>query len=659
MNSANSDNAVAIVGYAYRMPGRILTDDDFWRLLSEREIVREPVTERYGRGYRPVGGFSGPGRFASPYEGLIREDGEKLFDRSLFGLSHNEMLAMDPQVRMLLSCAWETSERAGWDLRYLRNSPTGVFIGAQVPPVANWRSLYGATQFDVITISLSMLSNRISYHFNLMGPSATYCTACSASLTALHAAMNALRCGDCEQALVGSSNYLGTARVSASFNALGVISPDGRCHSFDAEANGYMRSEGAFVFAVKPLKAAERDGDRIHAVVEATAVNAAGAADGSAGLAQGRYITAPTRHAQVELMRRACARSGHAPQDFDYIEAHATGTVVGDRIEGNAIAEAYGGNGRAFPLRIASVKSNLGHMEAAAFSCALLKVILMMQRHTFAPISKNFLVPNPEIDFERCPMQVQTTCEPFPEHPEVAGINSFGFGGANGHCVVREYRPSRPRIWSVALAPEAGFMIPLSARTSGALERSAGQLRKMLGEQEMDLYALAGNLSRRRTHFATRTSFAVRSRQELIEALDAFAEEPPPVAMVEEKERRLAMVFSGQGTQWAGCGRSLYDAHPVFRRVIDAIEEHWREHSEISLRQACFSADQSALNEVELAQPVIFMLQCALVDLFKTWGVYPDCVVGHSSGEVAAAYACGALSLADATRLVFHRATLQ
>ena len=659
MNSADSDNAVAIVGYAYRMPGGIRTDDDFWRLLSEREIIREPVTERYGRGYQPVGGFSGPGRFASPYEGLIREDGEKLFDRSLFGLSHNEMLAMDPQVRMLLSCAWETSERAGWDLHYLRNSPTGVFIGAQVPPVANWRSLYGATQFDVITISLSMLSNRISYHFNLMGPSATYCTACSASLTALHAAMNALRCGDCEQALVGSSNYLGTARVSASFNALGVISPDGRCHSFDAEANGYMRSEGAFVFAVKPLKAAERDGDRIHAVVEATAVNAAGAADGSAGLAQGRYITAPTRHAQVELMRRACARSGHAPQDFDYIEAHATGTVVGDRIEGNAIAEAYGGNGRAFPLRIASVKSNLGHMEAAAFSCALLKVILMMQRRTFAPISKNFLVPNPEIDFERCPMQVQTTCEPFPEHPVVVGINSFGFGGANGHCVVREYRPSRPRIWSVALAPEAGFMIPLSARTSGALERSAGQLRKMLGEQEMDLYALAGNLSRRRTHFAARTSFAVRSRQELIEALDAFAGEPSPVAMVEEKERRLAMVFSGQGTQWAGCGRSLYDAHPVFRRVIDAIEEHWREHSEISLRQACFRADQSALNEVELAQPVIFMIQCALVDLFKTWGVYPDCVVGHSSGEVAAAYACGAISLADATRLVFHRATLQ
>ena len=228
--------------------------------------------------------------------------------------------------------------------------------------------------------------------------------------------------------------------MSAGFNALGVISPEGKCHSFDADANGYLRSEGAFVFAIKPLAAAERDGDPIHAVVEATAVNAAGAADGSAGLAQGRYITAPTRHAQVELMRTASARAGRTPQEFDYVEAHATGTVVGDRIEGNAIGEALGGGEREAPLRVAGVKSNVGHMEAAAFCCALLKVVLMMQRRTFAPVSKNHLVPNPEIDFEGHRMRVQTECEPFPDHPVVVGINSFGFGGSNGHCVVRERR---------------------------------------------------------------------------------------------------------------------------------------------------------------------------------------------------------------------------
>ena len=659
MNSPKSADAVAIVGYSYRMPGEIGTDDDFWRLLSEREIVQEPVTKRYGRGYRPIGDFSGPGRFASPYEGLIREDGEKSFDRSLFGMSHHEMLSADPHVRMLLTCTWETCERVGWDLQSLRNSRTGVFIGAQVPATSNWRRPLGATEFSIASISVAMLANRISYHFNLMGPSLACCTACSASLTALHTAINALHSGDCEQAFLGSANYLGSARLSTGFNALGVISSDGKCHSFDAEANGYMRSEGAFVFALKPLAAAERDGDPIHAVVEATAVNSAGAADGSAGLAQGRYITAPTRHAQVELMRTAYARAGRTPQEFDYIEAHATGTVVGDRIEGNAIAAAFGGVERDVPLRVSGVKSNVGHMEAAAFSCALLKVVLMMQRRTFAPVSKNYLVPNPEIDFESCPMQVQTDCEPFPDHPVVVGINSFGFGGSNGHCVVREYRPVQPRIWSVSLAPKAGFMIPLSARTSGALEKSAQQLGEALVEQELDLYALAGNLSRRRTHFAARTSFAARTQQELIEALKGFVEDPTPIATVDEGERRIAMVFSGQGTQWAGCGRALYDADPVSRRVIDTIEEHWRDHSDISLREACFSAPQEELNEVQLAQPVIFTIQCALVELFKTWGVYPDCVVGHSSGEVAAAYACGALSLAEATHLVFHRATLQ
>ena len=650
---------VAVVGYGYRMPGGILTDNDFWGLLSEREIVQEPITDRYGRGYRPIGGYSGPGRFASPWEGLIREDGEMRFDRGLFGMSQNEMTMTDPQVRMLLTCAWETFEHVGWDLHGLRNSPTGVFIGAQVPAVANWRPMHGAGQFDVTTISLAMLANRISYHFNLMGPSITYCTACSASLTALHSAINALMCGDCERAIVGSVNYLGTTRLSAAFNALGVISPDGKCHSFDAEANGYMRAEGAFTFAIKPLGAAERDGDPIYAVIEGTAVNAAGAADGTGGLAQGRYITAPTRHSQADLMRTACRRANRSPRDFDYIEAHATGTVVGDRIEGNAIAEAFGGFERAAPLRLASVKSNVGHMEAAAFHCALLKVLLMMERRTFAPISRNFLVPNPEIDFERCPMQVLTECEPFPGRPVTVGINSFGFGGANGHCVVREYRPEEPRVWSVPLAPESGFMVPLSARTPDTLTRSARELRRVLGEREVDLYALAGNLSRRRTHFATRTAFAVHGREALLKALDTFVEDPTPVNTVDGETPRVIMVFSGQGTQWAGCGQALYLADPVFRRVVDAIEEQWREHSDISLRDACFHAPQEELDEVQLAQPAIFMLQCALVEWLKTWGVHPDCVVGHSSGEVAAAYASGALSLADATRLVFHRARLQ
>ena len=328
MTLPKTENDVAIVGYSHRMPGGIHSDSDFWHLLSEREVVQEPISDRYGKGHLPIGEFSGPGRLASPYEGLIRDDDELLFDRTFFGMSHNELKQTEPQVRMLLNCAWEAIEHVGWDLHSLRNSPTGVFIGAQVPAVSNWRPQHGVTEYSVSGISLAMLANRISYHFNLMGSSATYCTACSTGLSALHAAMNALACGDCEQALVGAVTYLGSGRMSSSFNLMGDISPEGICHSFDAAANGYMRSEGSFVFAIKPLAAAERDGDPIYAVIEATAVNADGTADGTVGLAPGRFISAPTRHAQVQLMREASARASRTPLDFDYIEAHATGTEV-------------------------------------------------------------------------------------------------------------------------------------------------------------------------------------------------------------------------------------------------------------------------------------------------------------------------------------------
>ena len=654
-----SEDAIAIVGYSHRLPGPLRSDDDFWQLLRTRGVVRARIAERFGRGIQPIDLAHSHGRTASAYEGLIDDDVRWAIDRGFFGFSYDEMARINPLERMLLGCAWETMEHAGWSLNTLRNSPTGVYVGAQSPAEANYRSLHGMNMFSILSISLAIFANRISHKFNLMGPSMTCCTACSAGLTALHTAINGLLAGDCDRALVGAVNSLTSPRLSLGFNALGVISPSGRSNSFDASADGYMRAEGSFCFAIKRLVDAERDGDRVYAVVETTAVNTAGAADGAQGLNNGRFISAPTQHSQVALMRSACVRAGRQPQEFDYIEAHATGTVVGDRIEGNAIAEAYGGCKREHPLRVASVKSNLGHMEAAAFHCGLLKTLLMMRERTFAPIGKHFQVPNLDIDFERGHMQVPTTCEPFPDRPVVVGINSFGFGGANGHCVVSEYRPVEPRVWSVALAAGAGTVVPLSARTSATLVEAARDLRNALRDRTWDLYTLAGNLGTRRTHFPVRTAFAVQTVAELRKALEDFVQDPDPMATADEDARPLVMVFSGQGTQWAGCGRELYDAHPVFRRVVDAVEEYWCALSDRSLRSACFTAPQSALDDVELAQPVIFMVQCALVEMFKTWGVHADCVVGHSSGEVAAAYACGALSLRDATRLVYHRATLQ
>jgi len=655
----------AIVGYGFRLPGGVHTADGFWQLLSERGFVREPVASRYGRGYEPVLGEPGPSRLGAAYEGLMRGDEPYLFDCRLFGMSAREASVMDPQIRMLLTCTWEALEQAGWDQARLRNSRTGVFVGAQVSSSGSWQPPHGPNEYMVTGTSLDMLPNRISYAFNLMGPSATYMTACSSGATAMHAAVTALAAGDCDQAIVGAATYLGSARASAAFAELGVISPDGGCRSFDATANGYMRSEGVFVYLVKPLAAAEADGDRVLAVITGTAVNAAGAADGATGSGPGRMITAPTQHAQAELMRAACARAGLSPDEVDYIEAHATGTRVGDRIEGNAIREVFGGPDRQVPLRVASVKSNLGHMEAAAFTCALLKVLLMFERRAYAPVSRHFAVPNPDIDFAG--LRVQTEMEPFGERPVVVGINSFGFGGANGHCLLEEYRP-RQRPASPLPAPEAeddqdpAYLVPLSARTPEALRESARALGELVvAGPPFDLRTLAGNLGRRRTHFPARAAFAATGMADLASQLGQFAEETEPPAVVAEAkgEPRVLMVFAGQGTQWAGCGRELYATEPVFRQTIDAVDAAWRGHAGFSLRDECFGAPQSRLDECRLAQPVIFMIEAALTDLLASWGVRPACVAGHSAGEVAAAYAAGIYSLAEATRLIYHRTVQQ
>ena len=652
---------LAVCSYAHRLPGGLLTDNDFWTLLESCKRVREDVSSRYGRGLLPVGKYPNTNlHLASAYEAFITDNREHQVDPLLFGMSMLEATSMEPQQRMMLGCAWEAFERAGWSGQLLRNSETGVFLGCQTPNSATWRSKDGGSFYDVMMTSMSMVANRLSYHFNLKGPSIAHATACSAGLTALYAAARAIMFGDCRQALVGAVNYLGSGRLSVGFTRLGIISPNGRCYTLDERANGYVRSEGAFAYTVKPLHLAEEDGDEILAVVESTAVNTAGAADHAQGLAPGRFISAPTQHSQVEVMHRAMALAKRSPEEIDYVEMHATGTSVGDVIEGNAVAEAYGNCGREIPLRVCSVKSNVGHMEAAAFCGSLLKVLLMIQRRTYAPISKSFSIPNPDIDFEKGPMVVQRMSEPFPDRQVVFGISSFGFGGANGHCIVSEYAPESKQIWSKPVAPKMGYMIPLSARSKDALVQTVRDFKEYLSNSSISLYTLAGNLSRRRTHDHARVAFSALAVEELQMKFEAFLEhDTPSMNHATDGPKRVAFVFTGQGTQWAGCGKILYDTNPVFKRVIDTIEDIWRQYSSTSLREVCFNASQDRLDQVHLAQSVVFLIQIAIVELLKTWGVYPDVVVGHSSGEVAAAFSCGLLSLEDAVRVVHCRAEAQ
>jgi thioester reductase-like protein len=674
---------IAICGYSYRLPGGIESDDEFWELLSTRGYVQESIGDRYGKGEIPWDGFTdSPGRMASPYEGLIKGGRDLEFDCALFGVSVHDAKRMDPQIKMMLMATWEALECAGMDQAALHNSNTGVFCGHQISSAAAWRALYGAKSSDVPGKSASMIANRISFHFNWMGPSFSVATACSSGITALDAAIKSLDKRECDLAAFGAVNYLGHVSSSIGFNALGIISKTGTSRSFDKNANGYMRSEGAFMYILKRLEDAERDGDNIFGVVRGCALNTAGAEQDSEVLTQGRMIVAPVGHAQEALMAKVAKLADVDPLSVDYIEAHATGTVVGDSVEGNAIASIYGSPNRKTHLRVASTRSNMGHMEAASFTCSLLKVLLMLQKRQFVPVSSHFKEATEKIPFEARRMRVMTCVEPFPdrEAPVMIGINSFGFGGANGHCLIQEYRMPDQERWSKLPlhVEDKVYIAPLSAKSEEALVENARSLSESIVQLngDVDMYTLMGNLSVRMTHHRVRTALTATSLADFKIKLTEFCEradlgklksdEITRVQLSRHNDEKanqrgnILMVFPGQGSQWAGCGSKLYETEIVFRRVVDAIDGEWTKLTGNKLSSVAFDEQiGDKLNECIWAQPVTFMLQAAMFEMFKAHGIHPKAVMGHSAGEAAAAYASGAYSLREACFLVYHRARLQ
>jgi thioester reductase-like protein len=662
MTSHQKQTPIAIIGYSHHLPGGIKTDDDFWQLLKQRNIVQVDIATRYGPGLAPCDGQYAPNKLASRFESLITDDDDLKFDSKFFAMSHIEAANADPQHKMMLLCCWEASEMAGLDLHRLKNSDTGVYIGTQSSAAGNWRPVGGPNDFSIIGSCSEMLANRVSYFFNLMGPSASYFTACSAAITALHAAVNGLSLGECSLAFFGGANYLGSASASSGFNALGVISPEGVCKSFDDTANGYLRGEGVFGYVLKRLSDAERDGDKIYGVIRGVHTNTAGGTLDVAGLGAGRYITAPTAYGQIKLLVDAYARAEISLESLHYFEAHATGTQLGDAIEGNAIGKFFEHKGRRKPLHVSSVKSNIGHLEAASFTAGLLKALLMLQHRQFAPISKNFKTPNHNIPFESYNLNVLTECEPFPDEPVRIGINSFGFGGSNGHCIIEEYRPEITYSYSTHPVPNVKApyaLIPLSAKSHEALVSMSQDLVQRLEQWDVSLYDLAANLSTRRTAFPCRKTLSVNSISALQQQLNDFVSQETQTVPALESEPRLLMIFPGQGAQWAGCGIALYKNNVVFAKVVDTFDSYWLHYADFSIKEAMFSATQDELTECALAQPVTCMIQIALFESFKAWGVHPDGVLGHSAGECAAAYASGLFTLEQVCRLVYIRSRLQ
>ncbi|GGG35584.1 hypothetical protein GCM10010964_24330 [Caldovatus sediminis] len=661
--------AIAIVGAACRLPGAPDLDA-FWRLLAEgRDAVGTVPPGRFdqARFLHPRRGE--PGRSYTFAAGVLDpvggEDAARMFDAAAFGLSPREAAEMDPQQRVLLEVAAEALEDAGWPAARVAGRRIGVFVGGSSTDYAELRlaDIAAADRYQMTGNALSILANRLSNVFDLRGPAQTIDTACSSSLVALHLAARALRDDPrLDAALVGGVSMLLSPYGFMGFSMAGMLSPSGRCRAFDARADGYVRAEGAGVVVLKRLRDALADGDAIRAVLLGTGVNAAGRTVG---------LSLPNREAQAALLAEVLAESGVAPDRFAYFEAHGTGTQAGDPVEAGALGAAIGRHRRA-PLPVGSVKTNIGHLEAASGMAGLLKAMLVLERGAIPP-SLHFETPNPDIDFAGLGLRVATAPERLPRRADaVVGVNSFGFGGTNATALLGPApRPRRARARGAAApargevpapAPEPPLL--LSARSAGALRALAERWEAALaGADAARVAALKRGAARHRDLFAHRLALRGTEARELAAALAAWRDGGRPPAGVEHGvavRGGLAFVFSGNGAQWAGMAQEALAASAEFRAGVaeaDAALSPVLGVSPLAMLEAGVTAE--ALAGTDIAQPLLFAVQVGIVAALRAHGIAPALCLGHSVGEVAAAWCAGVLDLADAARLIATRSRHQ
>lgn len=662
--------AIAVIGIACRFPGA-KDVRAFWNLLRNGvDAIREVPAERFSLRDFFDPDPAAPGKMVTRWGGFIEQVDQ--FDAHFFGISPREAARMDPQQRLLLEVAWEALEDAGQVRERLAGTSVGVYIG-----ISN--NDYGRIQFnhpDQIDAyagtgnALSIAANRISYVFDFRGPSIAIDTACSSSLVAVHQACSSLRNGESVLALAGGVNLILSPAITINFSKAGAMAPDGRCKTFDARANGYVRSEGAGIVVLKPLTKALADGDPIYAVIRGSAVNQDGRSNG---------LMAPNPLAQEAVLREAYRRAEVSPGDVQYVEVHGTGTLLGDPIEAKALGAVLTVKrtpGRA--CAVGSVKTNIGHLEAAAGIAGLIKVALAL-KHREIPPSLNFEEPNPHIPFDQLPLRVQTTLDPWHAEPApaLAGVSSFGFGGTNAHVVLQE----APQPDSGARNAECGrenphfeirntnseYLLTLSARSPEALRSLARIYQDFLARPEStaSLHDICYSASVRRSQHDCRLAVTGESARQLTEGLEAYlrGETRPGLSSerrISGQRRKLVFVFPGQGSQWFGMARRLLEKEAVFREAVERCDRAMRLHGDWSLLAELSATDEahSRLNEVDVLQPALFAIQVALTALWRSWGIEPHAVVGHSMGEVAAAHIAGALNLEDAARVICSRSRL-
>ncbi|WP_410600943.1 type I polyketide synthase [Amycolatopsis sp. lyj-90] len=645
------DEPLAIVGMACRFPGGAASPDEFWEMLrSGTDAVGAFPTDR---GW-DLEGFYDPDRGSAgtsyTQSGAFLRDATE-FDAAFFGISPREALAMDPQQRLLLQTSWEALERSGIDPAALKGTATGVFAGGFASGYGFGVTLSGqagsGAEGHLMTgNSTSVLSGRLSYVLGLEGPAVTIDTACSSSLVALHLAVQAVRSGECSLALAGGVTVMANPGTFVDFSRQQGLSTDGRCRAFSDDADGTGWGEGVGMLVVERLSDAERNGHRVLAVVRGSAVNQDGASNG---------LTAPNGPSQQRVIRAALANAGLSASDVDVVEAHGTGTRLGDPIEAQALLATYGRD-RDRPLWLGSVKSNIGHTQAAAGVAGVIKMVLALQ-HQEIPRTLYAEHPSSHVDWTAGRVELLTENTPWPAagSPRRAGVSAFGMSGTNAHIIVEEAPAPEPAAAVPADDPTAWV---LSGRSADGLAAQAGRLREWVAGRGLDPVDVGWSLATTRSVFEHR---AVVLGDDLLSGLDSLIGEVSSgsvVSGVADPGARVGLVFAGQGSQWAGMGWDLYEANPVFAQAFDRVSGLLELELGVAVRDVVLDPGTRDGDQTLFAQAGLFAFEVALFEVLRAAGVRADAVVGHSVGEIAAAYAAGVLSLSDACRLVATRARL-
>ncbi len=641
---------IAVVGMSCRFPGGVNNPSDYWNLLAEgRDAIVEVPPNRWDVDELFDPNPDAPGKVASRFGGFL--DNVDRFDAALFGIAPREAESLDPQQRLLLEVAHEALEDGAAAGDGLSGSATGVFVGLANGDYYCLLTGNGRGRIDAYTgtgTSPNSAAGRVSYVFGLRGPCVAVDTACSSSLVAIHLACQSLRNRECDMALAGGVNVMLAPDLSITFSKAHMLCLDGRCKTFDAAANGYVRGEGVGLILLKRLSDAVAANDRILAVIRGSAVNHVGASGG---------LTVPNGPAQQDVIHRALAVARLRPDEVDYVEAHGTGTALGDPIEVGALGAVFAA--RKDPLWIASVKTNVGHLEAAAGIAGVIKVVLSLQ-HDQIPPHLHFQTPSPRIPWQQLPLQVPTRRQPWPPGPRlrVAGVSSFGFSGINAHVVLAEAPAAHPASQPPSKPPRRHHLLPLSARHPDALRQMAAAYARRLAEDpQPSLDDVCFTAAVGRAHFEHRLALVAQTPQQAHDLLAQFADGQSPddihLGQADSEPSRVAFLF-GDGSTHPRTGRSLYDTEPVFRAAIDRCVDSLKSHLDCTAADL-LDGDSPHADPSKLRAPAQFAIAYATAELWQSWGVRPSVLAGQGVGQCVAACLAGVFSLDDALRLAIAR----